>query len=753
MKTAKVFGRNWRRILFSLAIGVSGFLVSSLEGAASYFDVIAGVSSGPPYPAAAPVRVNISAEGQPQTALAALSLQLRGITPTALATRLRAADSGGGVGQVGLNSFFDVFLEAPVYINSFFDLFTEITTSAGGSPLPITDPPAVAWESERALTVSFASDLADAGRQSLTLRFEILNGQPVSFSRPTITHSGSDGFFDTTLQLTPLGPINLQWPVVRITMVGSLTPVSSAPRTKFTQAPDATARGLDVLAGNTNAAPLGMILADDFPCVQAGPITDLQVYGSWLNDLVDSNAVFSLSIWSDVPAAGLTPSHPGVLLWREQFLALRYRMTLWMDQRQEQFLNPVTPPTLLGADHQIWRYDFHPANPFTQQGSAQQPKTYWLAVGVTNAPGRLFGWKTTPDHHNDAAVFAPASLTSAGAVPIAPWQVLRRPSGERLELAFTLQSTPPTRAWACNKTFYNPFPAVMNWTRVILPPRWPITNHFNGLSPSFGAFTLGTDFNNNTVMDWNAGNVAPNQPIHVGFEGPGEFPPFVSWGWWNPLGLWWGRVPQVNIAWPLVVLPNTGPVIGITNFLPIVPGAPLSNAVSVTSLAVEYFSQPVPLLQLNDSAMRSPLRRDDSISVPQSVLLAGAHVQVSLPTPPDGARYAVVIPQVSPLNSLGQPQPQWASTDWAMFPIASAEPVSTPPPAPRLDSALVEADQLTLTWTAQPGAAYRLQCRTNLAEATWQDVEGSVIANDAVASKALPTSTGTVFYRVLGLTP
>src|ERR1035437_719446 len=59
-------------------------------------------------------------------------------------------------------------------------------------------------------------------------------------------------------------------------------------------------------------------MADDFSCTTAGPITDIHLLGSWLNDAVDSNPVFQLSIYSDVPANPTVPgsfSQPGDMLW------------------------------------------------------------------------------------------------------------------------------------------------------------------------------------------------------------------------------------------------------------------------------------------------------------------------------------------------------------------------------------------------------------------------------------------------------
>ena len=106
-------------------------------------------------------------------------------------------------------------------------------------------------------------------------------------------------------------------------------------------------------------------------------------------------------------------------------------------------------------------------------------------------------------------------------------------------------------------------------------------------------------------MDWSDGVVAQGQWVHIGFEGPGAFPPFLNWGWWNPFGMnWWGWIPQVNIGWQ-PILQGT-PRIGLTNVLPIVPG--LTNNVFISGLTMEYYTNTVELAQLTRTGVRNPIR-------------------------------------------------------------------------------------------------------------------------------------------------
>ena len=57
----------------------------------------------------------------------------------------------------------------------------------------------------------------------------------------------------------------------------------------------------------------------------------------------------------------------------------------------------------------------------------------------------------------------------------------------------------------------------------------------------------------------------------------------------------------------------------------------------------------------------------------------------------------------------------------------------------------------TLTWTAAAGLKYRVQLKTNLNDAGWQDLPGDVTATNTMAAKTetLPPVVPQRFYRVL----
>jgi hypothetical protein len=725
----------------------------------SFFDIFLESSQGPPYPPPTAVTANVGTSALPFMPIEKFALRVKSVTPLS-PTRMVGSDSGGGIGDPGINSFFDVFLDAEtMMISSFFDIFTEVST-AGGLPLPLTNAPSVVWHADSFFDVFWEVDVPGQERQFVKMSFRVPDGQAVRFNTnaPPPSHNAPDSFFDVFLEVIPPpgGFINPNLPLFRVVMNARFGWPQPWPMpgnvVKFRQNPDPTIRGMDVLnSWLTNTGP-ATLLADDFICTRTGPVTDIHVWGSWKDDLVDYWPTFWVGIWSDMPASNNVPSQPGQLLWWQQFSPGQYRASVQQKVPFEQFLNPNAPPAIIGVDHQIWKYDFFPQNPFRQLGSAQLPKVYWLSVVTKTAPGRVFGWKTTPDHYNDFAVYAPTILTFGPGYPMPQppgWQVITDPQGRKRELSFMLTTS---QGWACNKDFWIPWYYPYGNARVILPSRWGISGNFNGFggtSGQFDTFAWDWDTSGNTLMDWYGGAIAGGQWVHIGFEGPGVFPPFLNWGWWNPFGMhWWGWIPQVSIGWQPILQPI--PRIGLTNILPIVPG--LTNNVFISNLSVEYYTNSLELTQLSHSGVRNPIRVDSGFSIPNRMLAPQADIQVDIPLPPPEATHAVVIPQVSPVSEQGQPNPLEASTDWAMVPLTAATPDPTPP-APLLQTPVVAGSELTLTWSAVPGGIYRVQQRPQVEGSSWEDVEGDVIAGEATASKTLTLGGDAGFYRVMGFAP
>jgi hypothetical protein len=200
--------------------------------------------------------------------------------------------------------------------------------------------------------------------------------------------------------------------------------------TKWVQYPDTN--GIDVLMSQP------LILADDFLCMNTGPITDIHLWTSWLNDQIQP-VPFIVSIWNDVPVSATNQfSHPGTnLLWQQTFLAGQYQYREWTNVLEEWFWNPEPLPfgQLIGFDHVIWQYNFYPTNPFVQEGTPTKPVVYWLSVTVP-MPAQI-GWKTSTNHWNDDAVFG---HVDGQGNPLHDWMEMYDPRDTNisLDLSFAL---------------------------------------------------------------------------------------------------------------------------------------------------------------------------------------------------------------------------------------------------------------------------------------------------------------------------
>jgi hypothetical protein len=202
---------------------------------------------------------------------------------------------------------------------------------------------------------------------------------------------------------------------------------------KFIQNPKVPG-GLDVNASQN------LVLADDFMCTNTGPVTDIHLWGSWLQDTVDPATVFTLSIWSDVPkqtnaTGGVTPSHPGIVLWSEPFGPNQYSMCPYTNST-EQFFDPSLP-AIIGGDTRVYYFCFFPRVPFRQTGTAALPTNYWLSVNAQTTAGAqtAFGWHTSYEYYNDVAVWGIAPAPAA-------WNTMSDLQGAPLSMAFKL--TTPT---------------------------------------------------------------------------------------------------------------------------------------------------------------------------------------------------------------------------------------------------------------------------------------------------------------------
>ncbi|MBN2171254.1 MAG: T9SS type A sorting domain-containing protein [Candidatus Krumholzibacteriota bacterium] len=214
---------------------------------------------------------------------------------------------------------------------------------------------------------------------------------------------------------------------------------------KWEQEPDLSIFGIDVDCTEP------WILADDFPCTATGPITTIDVFGSWLFDELPDGVPFAveftLSFHEDIPAA-LNPdgySMPGHVLWLQHFPAGAFEVEPVAQGIEEGWL---TPPAdyMFPADWTCWRYRFQLQGIeelFYQLGTPDHPVVYWLDVQARPlAPGVRFGWKTSMMHWNDDAVWAMGAEPYPG-----PWDELIYPpghewQGESIDLAYRLFGPP-----------------------------------------------------------------------------------------------------------------------------------------------------------------------------------------------------------------------------------------------------------------------------------------------------------------------
>ena len=132
-------------------------------------------------------------------------------------------------------------------------------------------------------------------------------------------------------------------------------------------------------------------LADDWRCPDGLPVTDLHWWGSYIDGQPGDLIGFLVTIFDDVPADAIHPSHPG--------------------QRLHEVFAPVGTysEVYYGSDqsHDVYQYNLFldPDNYFHQD----QGRIYWLSiVGMAQEDNVTWGWHTAqrpaPENGLDAAV-------------------------------------------------------------------------------------------------------------------------------------------------------------------------------------------------------------------------------------------------------------------------------------------------------------------------------------------------------------
>jgi HYR domain len=314
-----------------------------------------------------------------------------------------------------------------------------------------------------------------------------------------------------TLQSAAGGPLDLAFKITTGTNTPPPPQCVETNGTKYVQPPNLNG-GFDVWDNGP------WVLADDFLCTTSGPITDIHLWGSYLIDESDTNLTFWLAIYDDVPVSATNNfSHPGSLLWHEEFAPGQYVQTLW-GNGIETFLDPGQP-AVIGPDSQVWYYCFYPTNAFIQQGGPLAPRVYWLMVYAQSpVPNVRYGWKSTAEVRNDISVygfwpgFDPTNNPG--------WKPTRLPTGAPLDLAFKLTTGTNPPPQGCVET---------NGTKYV---QWP--NLIGGLDVwDNGPFVLADDFL--------CTNTGPVSDIHI-------------WGSWlndivgPPPNFWLGLYDDVPVS-------------------------------------------------------------------------------------------------------------------------------------------------------------------------------------------------------------
>ena len=306
-----------------------------------------------------------------------------------------------------------------------------------------TTAPTVYWLAAYAQGQNFGPTYDQTPQYGWKTTFTVQNDTSVFIGGNALPGNNAPWTPNTTPPGSPEGaqPIDLAFELTTETNVTECCPDNAV---KYQQTPNLT-NGIDVDATSIR----GGVLADDFPCNQTGPITDIHIWGSWLDDDVDLNATFVLSIWSDIPSIPTTgqPSHPGQLLWTQTFGPGEYVLCPFTNVPEafdDPNYTPPMPPYLIpfGASTNLYYlcFDAFPTNEFIQMGTPNVPTNYWLSVmdiANPNAPRPLyFGWKTSNIHYGDAAV---ASLNVPYPAPNA-WESLLNAKGSNVDFSFKIET-------------------------------------------------------------------------------------------------------------------------------------------------------------------------------------------------------------------------------------------------------------------------------------------------------------------------
>ncbi|MCP4166137.1 MAG: hypothetical protein GY759_09620 [Chloroflexi bacterium] len=149
------------------------------------------------------------------------------------------------------------------------------------------------------------------------------------------------------------------------------------------------------------------IVADDWPCEDDRPITDIHWWGSyaeWQDEAPPQQApgAFHIAIWTDVPISDQNPfSHPREVVWQH---------VVKRNEANERFVGCDFHPDFMSTTDACFRYDLRlpPESWFFQKPNPDgTPNIYWISISAIyegEPPGNIWGWKTRPHKFMDDAV-------------------------------------------------------------------------------------------------------------------------------------------------------------------------------------------------------------------------------------------------------------------------------------------------------------------------------------------------------------
>jgi len=182
---------------------------------------------------------------------------------------------------------------------------------------------------------------------------------------------------------------------------------------------------------------MGPIVADDWPCNDPRPVSDIHWWGSyvdWFEPVPPPTAphAFHIGIWTDSPAGPVPFSHPKQLI-RD-----------WIVPRQALNERPVLPdfdPRTGKIADMCFRYDFDiPDGEWFEQPPGDN--IFWVSISAIymspTQPEWMWGWKTRPHTFMDAAVRIRAPLAPQPGALYEFGEPIYFPQSEPCDMAFTL---------------------------------------------------------------------------------------------------------------------------------------------------------------------------------------------------------------------------------------------------------------------------------------------------------------------------